>query len=138
MWTFATLTDDLLALAGWLSQHHVTHVAMESIGVLWKPIWNILESYDFTLLLVNARELKQVPGRGERRQGFSGILGRPLSGERGVCWQTETESHDERECVVAAGVVRVGLGEGHVLPSPIPSPSRTSGIAWLRGNAGGA
>ena len=36
---------------------------MESTGVLWKPIWNILEGYDFELQLVNARELKQVPGR---------------------------------------------------------------------------
>ena len=61
--TFATMTDDLLALADWLSEHHVTHVSMESTGVLWKPIWNILESYEFQLQLVNARELKQVPGR---------------------------------------------------------------------------
>lgn len=61
--TFATMTDELLALGDWLSQQHVTHVAMESTGVLWKPIWNILEGYDFALQLVNARELKQVPGR---------------------------------------------------------------------------
>ena len=61
--TFATMTDDLLALCDWLSQEHVTQVAMESTGVLWKPIWNILEAYDLQLQLVNARELKQVPGR---------------------------------------------------------------------------
>lgn len=61
--TFATMTDDLLALCDWLSAQQVTHVAMESTGVLWKPIWNILEGYDFELQLVNARELKQVPGR---------------------------------------------------------------------------
>ena len=61
--TFATMTDDLLALGDWLSGQQVTHVAMESTGVLWKPIWNILEGYDFQLQLVNARELKQVPGR---------------------------------------------------------------------------
>jgi transposase len=61
--TFSTMTDDLLALADWLSQQRVTHVAMESTGVLWKPIWNILEGYEFQLQLVNARELKQVPGR---------------------------------------------------------------------------
>jgi len=40
----------------------VTHVAMESTGVFWKPIYNILEGH-FTMLLVNARHLKQVPGR---------------------------------------------------------------------------
>ena len=61
--TFATMTDDLLALCDWLSEQQITHVAMESTGVLWKPIWNILEGYDFELQLVNARELKQVPGR---------------------------------------------------------------------------
>jgi len=61
--TFATMTDDLLALGDWLSGQQATHVAMESTGVLWKPIWNILEGYDFQLQLVNARELKQVPGR---------------------------------------------------------------------------
>ncbi len=41
--TFGTMTDDLLALCDWLSQQDVTHVAMESTAVLWKPIWNILE-----------------------------------------------------------------------------------------------
>jgi transposase len=61
--TFGTMTEDLLALADWLRQQQVTHVAMESTGVLWKPIWNILEGDEFELLLVNARELKQVPGR---------------------------------------------------------------------------
>jgi transposase len=61
--TVGTMTDDLLALGDWLSEHHVTHAAMESTGVLWKPIWNILEGYDLQLQLVNARELKQVPGR---------------------------------------------------------------------------
>lgn len=61
--TFGTMTQDLLALADWLAHAGVTHVAMESTGVLWKPIWNILEARVFQLLLVNAKELKQVPGR---------------------------------------------------------------------------
>ena len=61
--TFGTMTEDLLQLGDWLAQANVSHVAMESTGVLWKPIWNILEGYALTLLLVNARELKQVPGR---------------------------------------------------------------------------
>jgi transposase len=61
--TFGTMTGDLLGLADWLRQQQVTHVAMESTGVLWKPIWNVLEGEEFELLLVNARELKQVPGR---------------------------------------------------------------------------
>ncbi len=59
---FGTMTDDLLALADWLAEQGVTHVAMESTGVYWKPVWNLLEG-QFTLLLVNAQHIKQVPGR---------------------------------------------------------------------------
>ena len=60
--SFGTMTRDLRALAGYLQQLGVTHVAMEATGVLWKPVWNILEGR-FTLLLVNPRHLKKVPGR---------------------------------------------------------------------------
>lgn len=60
--TFGTMTRDIVELSEWLRACSVTHVAMEATGVLWKPIWNILEG-QFTLLLVNPRELKQVPGR---------------------------------------------------------------------------
>lgn len=60
--TFGTMTRDILHLSDWLAAQGVTHVAMEATGVLWKPIWNILEGR-FTLLLVNPRELKRVPGR---------------------------------------------------------------------------
>jgi transposase len=61
--TFGTMTADLLALSDWLASQRVTQVAMESTGVLWKPVWNILEAGEWQLLLVNARDLKQVPGR---------------------------------------------------------------------------
>ncbi len=60
--TFLTMTRHLLELADWLSQQGVTHLAMESTGVYWKPIWNILEGR-FKMLLVNAQHIKQVPGR---------------------------------------------------------------------------
>lgn len=60
--TFATTTSGLLALLAWLREWQVSHVAMESTGVYWKPIWNILEGH-LELLLVNARHLKTVPGR---------------------------------------------------------------------------
>jgi transposase len=59
---FGTMTSDLLALADWLAEQGVTHVAMESTGVYWKPLWNLLED-QFTLLLVNAQHIKAVPGR---------------------------------------------------------------------------
>lgn len=60
--SFGTMTRDLRALANYLQQKGVTHVAMEATGVLWKPVWNVLEGR-FTLLLVNPRHLKKVPGR---------------------------------------------------------------------------
>ena len=60
--TFGTMTTDLLALADWLQAAQCTHVAMESTGVFWKPVYNLLED-QFTLLLVNAQHIKQVPGR---------------------------------------------------------------------------
>jgi transposase len=60
--TFATTVPALLALADWLEAHAVTQVAMEATGVYWKPVWAILEDR-FECLLVNAREVKQVPGR---------------------------------------------------------------------------
>jgi transposase len=60
--TFGTRTPDLLALRDWLQASGVTHVALESTGVYWKPVYYVLEDA-FTLLLVNMRELKRVPGR---------------------------------------------------------------------------
>jgi transposase len=60
--TFGTSTKEILALADWLVSSRVTHVAMEATGVYWKPVWNVLEG-QFELLLVNARDIKQAPGR---------------------------------------------------------------------------
>jgi transposase len=60
--TFGTMTAELLALADWLTEGEVTHVAMESTGVYWKPVYNLLEGL-FTLLVVNAAHIKAVPGR---------------------------------------------------------------------------
>jgi len=59
---FGTMTKDLLALLDWLVSEGCTHVAMESTGVYWKPVYNILEG-QFELLVVNAQHLKAVPGR---------------------------------------------------------------------------
>ena len=60
--TFGTTTSELERLKGWLHEHKITHVAMESTGVYWKPVFNIIGEY-FELLLVNARHIKNVPGR---------------------------------------------------------------------------
>src|SRR4051812_38217770 len=59
---FPTTVAGLLTLRDWLAAHRVTQVTMEATGVYWKPVWAILED-DFELLLVNARHVKQVPGR---------------------------------------------------------------------------
>ena len=60
--TFETMTVELLAMSDWLLNHGVTHVAMESTGEYWKPVYNILEN-NFEVLLVNAQHVKHVPGR---------------------------------------------------------------------------
>jgi transposase len=60
--TFTTMTQDLLKLSDWLTSHNCTHVAMESTGEYWRPVFNILEG-NFEVMLVNARHIKAVPGR---------------------------------------------------------------------------
>jgi transposase len=61
--SFATFTQDLYALADWLKQHSIKTVAMESTGVYWIPLFQILEERGFEVCLVNARHVKNVPGR---------------------------------------------------------------------------
>lgn len=60
--SFATTTPELLRLADWLRAAAISHVALESTGVYWKPVYNILEA-EFEVLLVNAKHIKFVPGR---------------------------------------------------------------------------
>lgn len=60
--TFPTLTKDLFRLLKWLEEKEVTHIAMESTGVYWKPVYNILEDF-FDITLANAQRIKNVPGR---------------------------------------------------------------------------
>jgi transposase len=60
--TFGTTTRELLLLADWLTEQGVTHVAMESTGVYWRPIWHVLEE-SVELILANPQHVRQVPGR---------------------------------------------------------------------------
>jgi transposase len=60
--SFSTMTPDVLRLCQWLTARGVTHVALESTGVYWQPIYAVLEGH-FELLLVNAQHIKAVPGR---------------------------------------------------------------------------
>jgi transposase len=61
--TFSTLTEDLLELVEWLEELNCRVVAMESTGVYWKPVYNLLESAEFEAMVVNAQHIKAVPGR---------------------------------------------------------------------------
>ncbi len=61
--TFGTVTSELLRLADWIESKGCTHVAMESTGIFWKPIYNLLEEQGLELLVVNAKHIKAVPGR---------------------------------------------------------------------------
>jgi transposase len=61
--TFGTMTEDLLKLVDWLESHGVVDVAMESTGVYWKPLYNILEAAGLKPVVANARHIKAVPGR---------------------------------------------------------------------------
>jgi transposase len=77
--TFLTFTNTLEELSEWLKSHGVTHIAMESTGVYWKPVYNILDP-DFEIILVNARHIKYVPGHKTDRKDSAWIAKLLLSG----------------------------------------------------------
>jgi transposase len=77
--TFDGFTQSIEALRDWLKEHGITHVAMESTGVYWKPVYNILEA-DFEILLVNARHIKNVPGHKTDKKDSKWITKLLLSG----------------------------------------------------------
>jgi transposase len=61
--SFATTTEGLLALLGWLTASRCSHVAMEATGVYWTPVWKLLSEGEFELIVANAAHIKNVPGR---------------------------------------------------------------------------
>jgi transposase len=61
--TYRTLRNDLIRMRTWLKQLKVTEIAMESTGVYWRPLWNVLEDQGFRLLLVNPAQVKALAGR---------------------------------------------------------------------------
>lgn len=77
--TFKTFTSSLKQCASWLKSLCITHIAMESTGVYWKPVYNIMEQ-DFEILLVNARHIKNVPGHKTDRKDSAWIAKLLLSG----------------------------------------------------------
>lgn len=77
--TFLTFSEDLVEMVCWLQNHGVTHVAMESTGVYWKPVYYIIEEF-FEVLLVNARHIKNVPGQKTDKKDSEWIAKLLLSG----------------------------------------------------------
>lgn len=77
--TFNTFTESIEEMRDWLIKNRITHVAMESTGVYWKPIYNIIES-DLDVILVNARHIKNVPGRKTDKKDSKWIAKLLLSG----------------------------------------------------------
>ena len=61
--TFGTMTQELLKLLDWLQEEKVSHLAMESTGSYWKPVYNLLEGQGIELMVVNPAHMKAVPGR---------------------------------------------------------------------------
>jgi transposase len=66
--TYRTFRNDLTRMRVWLKQLKVTEIAMESTGVYWRPVWNILEDHGFRLLLVNPAQVKALQGRKSDRR----------------------------------------------------------------------
>ena len=77
---FGTFTRSLTELKEWLLENGVTHVAMESTGVYWKPVYNVLESSPLKVWVVNARHIKYVPGHKTDKQDSAWICKLLLAG----------------------------------------------------------
>jgi len=77
--TYTGFTESIELMRDWLKENKITHIAMESTGVYWKPIFNILEE-DFAIILVNARHIKNVPGRKTDKKDSKWIAKLLLSG----------------------------------------------------------
>lgn len=77
--TYSGFTESIEAMRDWLKDNKISHVAMESTGVYWKPIYNILEE-DFTVILVNAKHIKNVPGHKTDKKDSAWIAKLLLSG----------------------------------------------------------
>lgn len=77
--TYESFTESIESLRDWLKENKITHVAMESTGIYWKPVYNILEE-DFKIILVNANHIKNVPGHKTDKKDSKWIAKLLLSG----------------------------------------------------------
>jgi Transposase len=136
--TFGTTAAELLALRDWLQAHGVTHVAMESTGVYWKPIFYVLEEA-FTCVLANAAQIAQVPGRQTDVKDCAWIAQRL---EHGLVRGSVVPPAPIRElrdpARAAAAVAHQHLKPEHPLEQPRPGPaSRDALRVRSRGLSGG-
>lgn len=145
---FSTFTRDLMALGDWLRECRVSHVAMESTGVYWKPVWHILEG-QFELLLANAQHVKAIPGHktdprdaswlaellqhGLLRSSF--VPPEPIQGLRDL---TRYRVNLAQECNRVANRIQKVLEDANVkLASVATDPLGASGRAMLKASIAG-
>ena len=95
---FSSYTSSLKCLRDWCKEHDVSHVAMESTGVYWKPVFNIMEE-DFEVILVNARHVKNVPGHKTDKKDSDWLSKLLLSGLLKGSFIPKVEIRDLRDMV---------------------------------------
>jgi transposase len=96
--TYKAVTNQIRKMAQWLLSKDVTHVAMESTGIYWKPIWNLLEALkEIKLLLVNAKEVKNVPGRKTDVKDAEWLAMLLSRGLLSACYVPDREQRELRE-----------------------------------------
>jgi len=100
--TFGTMTADLLALRDWLDGYGVTEIAMESTGVYWRPVYNILEGEARAITLVNPQHMKAVPGRKTDVKDSEWLAGSPLGACCATAWSSRASSRPPRSATCAS------------------------------------
>jgi transposase len=96
---FSSFTSSLTELREWCKLEGVTHIAMESTGVYWKPVFNILEEGDFEIILVNARHVRNVPGHKTDKKDSQWLSKLLLSGLLKASFIPPIEIRDLRDLV---------------------------------------
>ena len=96
---FRSYTSSLTELREWCKSEGVTHIAMESTGVYWKPVFNILEEGDFEIILVNARHVRNVPGHKTDKKDSQWLSKLLLSGLLKASFIPPVEIRDLRDLV---------------------------------------
>jgi hypothetical protein len=126
--TFGASTTALLGLRDWLPAHKVTQVAMEATGIYWRPVWAVLED-EFELLLVNARHVKQVPGRKTDLSDSAWLLppargGAPARELRAAAGDPASNSASARSMAARSSSLNGVKSGPYSMPATTPRPAR--------------